>query len=439
MKNKFAIKLHLLLLIICVSNTAFSQAPKYSKKPITPSTNPSSAHAKTASHDDLPELCQEFGWNGTAWDSTGLVLNVYSPTGNLIEKTIYYFSSGIFFPQFKYQYTFDTNGNLTEQILQDHTGSAWENDSRQTRTYDMNQNEIEFFNYLWTNNTWEITYGNRNSYQYNASSQITEKIEESYFASSGTYVNNERTTYTFAAGVPIETTYYDWDGASWIPNNRYTNQVWFDYSKDLPQSNVYQDHDGTNFVDNQRGNWTYSQNDSYELIYDEYVAGTWTPYYKLVENYDLHGHNTLYESSSWNNGWQVSYGANATYTYDNQGITLEIVYQNRNILGVYENNSKSLYSSFFVGNSKPVQNEVDLTVYPNPASSELNFDIKMEKHGAVTITLFDMQGRKRMETLSHYNGNTLSIPISAALESGLYFYQIKAAHQFAKGKLVIQH
>jgi hypothetical protein len=64
--------------------------------------------------------------------------------------------------------------------------------------------------------------------------------------------------------------------------------------------------------------------------------------------------------------------------------------------------------------------ENSVTVYPNPASTEINFVVVGENKGA-TITIFDITGQKVATQLLHNNFATVN---TQPLSAGLYIYQV---------------
>ena len=440
MRTKITPFAFMLLALLFTSTLANAQKPKLMERWEAIKKNKTAQTQKVASHADLPEYVLEYYWNGSAWDTSGQLNNTYSINGYLIEQLRDFYSSGVFAPSSKSLHTYNANGNETEMIYQSHNGTTWENSYRTVATFDNHQNQTSYISYNWVNSAWEISFASRSTYQYNSSNQITEEVVEDYDTGTSSYVLSEKTIYTYSAGLPSEFEYLEWDGTNWVPSFKVKNVVWYDFSRDLVLSMLYQEHDGTAYVDLERGNWTYGQNDSYVGIYQEYAAGTWTNSYRDVVDYDAYEHETLIESSFWSNSmWELNYGDRAIYLYNGQGNTVEVSHE-QFYFGTsgYENTNKYVYSSFFVGAADAIQNELGLTVFPNPASSKLNFDLKMEKNGPVVIELFDLQGRKRLVSSSSFHGQTISLSLSESLENGTYFYRVSDGNALSQGKIAIQ-
>ena len=189
-----------------------------------------------------------------------------------------------------------------------------------------------------------------------------------------------------------------------------------------------------------RLNCVYGQYDSRVCTNQEYVSSNWVNASKNVLDFDAHGHLILNEWYDWNSSWDLQSADRFLYTYDSLGRTEAYIYQTSYLVpGQFENANKVVYSNFFVGAESMLKPITELKTFPNPVTDQLNFDLKLEKNGPVSIALFDIQGRKRLETMSNYNGNVITIPVGASLENGVYFYQLKMGEAIAKGKIVVAH
>lgn len=114
-----------------------------------------------------------------------------------------------------------------------------------------------------------------------------------------------------------------------------------------------------------------------------------------------------------------------------------------------EDVSWALESEFFIGavveTSLPsaTQNleiNLELAIYPNPATDQLNLSYSLQNSSQVTFTLLDLQGR---ELLHRELGNqptganqaTIELPV---LPFGLYVYQLQTANELASGRVMVR-
>ena len=91
------------------------------------------------------------------------------------------------------------------------------------------------------------------------------------------------------------------------------------------------------------------------------------------------------------------------------------------------------------GISEFENNNSEVKIFPNPAKDDLNVSLSPAFAGQNEITVYDMMGRKILNSIVDCNENSLhSIDISA-LESGVYFFSVKTKHEtFTKRFSVIR-
>lgn len=95
--------------------------------------------------------------------------------------------------------------------------------------------------------------------------------------------------------------------------------------------------------------------------------------------------------------------------------------QNYDTKEVYQ----SCYSSVTLGMAKNHPEELVSKTYPNPASSKVNFDLKLKENAAVSVKIFSANGKKinAIDFGKQSLGTSkLSVDVST-FESGIYFFQ----------------
>ena len=394
---------------------------------------------KVASHDDLPNYGLDYSWNNNSWDTLGQVTNVYAANGDLVEEQYDFYDNGQFDPSSKRMYSYNSNGDVTEETLQIWNNGLVENTARTVQVYDAMGNLTEIQSYTWVSNAWDQIGGLKYAYSYNSSNELIETITEVWNDGTSTYEPLYKQETQWANGEWSEYESFRWAGNAWVPNSKTVDIMWHDFSKRQFSSLKNQRYGSSSYIDHERGTWTYAQNGDNTRVFENYANGNWTNSTRVVTNYDSRGHESLTETYLWMGSWALDVGYEYTYLYDGQDRTLEVITQRRDQTLVLSNLAKTVYGSFFVGAVSPVEANVAITAFPNPVTDQLSFDIALEKNGPVVITLFDIQGRKRLETTSSYNGNAISIPVSESLENGVYFYQLRSGDALAKGKIVVQH
>lgn len=88
---------------------------------------------------------------------------------------------------------------------------------------------------------------------------------------------------------------------------------------------------------------------------------------------------------------------------------------------------------------------VDLTVYPNPFSTELNIGIQVDDPGRLNIELFDMQGKRKAILIDQYSDTGNHVinwrNTSAELRSGYYILRVSltSGHNSIQQSIKVQH
>jgi hypothetical protein len=86
-----------------------------------------------------------------------------------------------------------------------------------------------------------------------------------------------------------------------------------------------------------------------------------------------------------------------------------------------------------VGSHTPISTP-NLRVYPNPSSSEINFDVQEWPSQVLDIQLFDQQGRLVQQ--QHWGIGDVHRLSVAALPNGVYFYEVRGRNGVKRGKII---
>lgn len=82
-----------------------------------------------------------------------------------------------------------------------------------------------------------------------------------------------------------------------------------------------------------------------------------------------------------------------------------------------------------------------LSIYPNPATTNIGFDINLDKAENVTVFVKDISGRdvmsKNFGTITAGKLNQFNLDISK-LQAGMYFVEVNGEQKIATGKFVIK-
>ena len=103
---------------------------------------------------------------------------------------------------------------------------------------------------------------------------------------------------------------------------------------------------------------------------------------------------------------------------------------------VWIDNVHMVESTVSIGNAKT--NNMEVTVYPNPASNEINFILNDNTHPVSKITIYDIVGKEIFVENQILQAGLLNYKInSSSLKPGLYLYKINQENQIYSGKLII--
>ena len=80
-----------------------------------------------------------------------------------------------------------------------------------------------------------------------------------------------------------------------------------------------------------------------------------------------------------------------------------------------------------------------MRIYPNPATSELHFELNHQLDEMVVIELRDIMGKSHhYEQLQPTSGLSVVLLDVSALKRGVYFYTLTADNDFITGKFIME-
>jgi hypothetical protein len=100
--------------------------------------------------------------------------------------------------------------------------------------------------------------------------------------------------------------------------------------------------------------------------------------------------------------------------------------------------------SFFLsvsGMSDPLKDGEQLSMYPNPASTELTINIDLEYSSTTNLKIIDLTGKTVKDftrDLSHENGMYKAQLDISDLKAGIYFVRVKQQNEVLSKKLQVQ-
>ena len=352
------------------------------------------------------------------WDTTAsqLIVNAKSYTTydfNEIQSTEIFFywekSTNQWLADLKKVITYDANGNVTQNILYefDVDNYQWVLYQKQQYAYDDLGNVISEILY---NSNNQITYGSKYNNKYDDNGNVTQDSVSLWDPTGRFWVPGGKDEYSYDAGGNL---------ASLI----------FSYWNDSTSQ----------FVLNYKGEFNYDANGYDTLdIYSNWYAVTseWIIEHKTENTFDDAGNLTSLVDYFWT---EATSKRENSYKYEN---TYDV---NGNLTGsIYfqwdETSSQWLiidkrtyYYSEYNITAVPVIPERKISVYPNPASDHIVFDLTHASESA-NVELFDLQGKKVLEQKL---SESKQISVNN-LRKGLYMYRLNNNGTIYEGKITVE-
>jgi hypothetical protein len=339
------------------------------------------------------ELNRKF-WNGTAWVDNSKYLRTYSATNKVLTETVQQFSGGTWVDAYKIIYTYDvTTDKLFEVVKQTNLGSSLVNTSKERYIFTPSDKIFEYtiFNPGIVNN-W--VHANSFIRNYNNYDSI---IEENGFKDS-LAVADYKLSYTYNTKRKVQ------DITRFVADTfaNFTTQslIGFNYNVDsLLIEKVYSTYPfGTQVLDSAE-EYTYNNKNLVKAEYFSYQPGSKTLLNSYTYNYDVYNNRTYLLLQSAANGPLAN--ARQEFYY---------------------------YNQFPLQLSTPPL-DLQLNVYPNPASDYLNLSF-IEGEVDKLVQIFNLQGALVMSTKIPAGINKDVLPI-AALSSGSYILKLQTHNGFA--------
>lgn len=313
----------------------------------------------------------------------------YNPNGTLETVMFENWDGSAWAPDYRISLFPAEGGKDSAMVRFAPLGSGWEPASKRTVTYNQDERVAEVTDHDYVASGWTAT--NRYAYTYNAAGQILSELTQASVNDTA-WEDSRQVNYTYnSAGKRIQLEVSRFDGTQWLEETKYI----YDYNAEgLLSSRINQYHNGTSYVNDSKTEYHYDgemlshyDNFSWDGGNQEWIASTRTNIENNIENNE----GTIVQ-------WQQSWNA---------GNFLELVNGNM---------KETFYFESYTPTSIKMFDKSQVTVYPNPASGDLN--IKVADARIQTIQIYSITGALVMNVKNVQQGDT-KIDISA-LQSGLY-------------------
>ncbi len=346
-------------------------------------------------------------------------------------------------------YTYDFNGNLQEEIVQEAQTDVYI--TRNSYSRDESENLIEEVSYIMGADEWIPVSGEKSVYTISPEGYINGVIEQTL--ENGEWMNKTRQEYILnSSGIPIGLQTYQWEADDWALYSKTVNITWADwqtkkmaaYTTQYRQNGTWfngerysAEYQGNNYTGTfevwNNTEWSYSKQEFYSrnaneeiLLLREWTENGWIPTEKYTTNFDFRGNQTGFFYSTWNGiNWSPEMEFYFDLTYNGIDVTeMAVRYRDPNIEEpVYL--SKYQFSSFlhFIKTDVNDLNILEnVMVYPNPASSAFNILIDETGTSKYTVNIFDFAGQTIFSNT--YSNPSISIN-TEGFTNGMYLLNIK--------------
>lgn len=102
-----------------------------------------------------------------------------------------------------------------------------------------------------------------------------------------------------------------------------------------------------------------------------------------------------------------------------------------------QNSHKFVYADFRELPTTPPLQTLDVTVYPNPVTEYLHFDLRLLESQVVEITIHDQLGRQLIRKEVQMQVGSVAMGVAGELQAGTYCYRVKTNKFSKSGKFVV--
>jgi len=281
------------------------------------------------------------------------------------------------------------NGNEMQRVEQTCSGGAWTNVSKFISEYTSGNKlskkvELEWdnMNDVWLNKKQEI-------HTYTAGNE-TEFLQQVWNSGTTSWDNTDRNTYTYDANSNMLTNKYEtWTGSAWQNVSRYTWTYNSNNQVTMELGEVW-DFGSSSWGSNTKHTYVYDGNFNLTShVYQVYDGGSfsWLNYDKYEYSYDSNSNKTLEISSFWN--------------------TVNDVWD-------FVDKTEFYYSAFDATSLSEATNGI-IRAFPNPTNGSITIDQRNKDYERIFIT--DANGRVVLDKPMFETGNCINLK---QYGSGLY-------------------
>lgn len=338
-----------------------------------------------------------------------------------------------------------------EGLFKETTRSAWNKNLMQFEYIEkLTFSKTEVVWYVWDGTAWKIEV--RYEYEYSSADSIQAINQYKWDEISGEWYLDFKTEYFYTNDTQLDSIINSSDSGQGL--EPYSKDILFFNEQGLLESEIYSKWDGSNWEtlslieyeytpEGKETRWTYSEWDPNELRFVEnyYEENTFTAAGDPLR-YTIADYNT--DTQAWEPWWNIErfYDENvdgSTIVWPNPAFYAPVSFYHKpvfNVLTIFDGNewffgdSTIYFYGSIISSTIPVS-ELNVNVYPNPASDQMTIQMEQLRPDA-TITFFDQQGKFAATRPLQSN-----VPVSiSGLVPGAYVYRIRNGTEFYSGKIL---
>jgi len=155
-----------------------------------------------------------FGTTPLVYNSTDSI--VYNMEGKIAERIESMNLMGMNILKSRKSYTYDANGNILEVLVEEHNGSAWEDQQRFTMTFNAGNKILAKMTEDFDGNVWETS--ELDSFTYDASNILATHAQ--YFNNNGNLALENHSTYAYTGTQVSQILEKNWNGVALENENK---------------------------------------------------------------------------------------------------------------------------------------------------------------------------------------------------------------------------
>lgn len=361
----------------------------------------------------------------------------YNMQGKLSEYQLEYWDdmASMWIPDYLEEYEYNTAGKVSDVFFSyyDDLSSTWMFDSKVEYEYNTSGLLDKILHYYWGHpGQWDISF--KEEYTWDAANRISDILTSWWDDFAQKFEPDTRDEYTYHTSGKVGeilTSIYDNSTMLWTADMKEEYDYDASANNILYNSSFYDDYNMI-WVPSERIEKTFASNNnllSEVLLYYDEMISQWELYDSTTYAYnDNFPYNDLLLPFYYDDEYEMR-------EYYNHMVTQLQLYYYDDIIYQWEHYGRiNLYWSLHTIGIEE-QKPSTVRIFPNPATANINFELSGIQHGAVTVELYDMQGRRVLAS-GITDGSSVDV---STIGRGVYIYRIISESSIIhQGKVVIQ-